>query len=41
MAIAKNRAIDLLRREARTFEPGLSRFIQSEWALTCDRRIPY
>lgn len=36
MATAKNRAIDVLRRErtARTFEPELSRLIQSEWTLT-------
>ena len=36
MATAKNRAIDTLRRErtARTFEPELSRLIQSEWTLT-------
>ena len=35
MAAAKNRALDVLRRErtARTFEPELSRFIQSEWTL--------
>src|SRR5262252_2833104 len=35
MATAKNRAIDSLRRErtARTFEPELSRLIQSEWTL--------
>jgi RNA polymerase sigma factor (sigma-70 family) len=35
MATAKNRAIDALRRErtARTFEPELSRLIQSEWSL--------
>jgi RNA polymerase sigma factor (sigma-70 family) len=35
MATAKNRAIDTLRRErtARTFEPELSRLIQSEWSL--------
>src|SRR6516165_9330561 len=35
MATAKNRAIDALRRErtARTFEPELSRLIQSEWTL--------
>jgi RNA polymerase sigma-70 factor (ECF subfamily) len=35
MATAKNRALDVLRRErtARTFEPELSRFIQSEWTL--------
>jgi RNA polymerase sigma-70 factor (ECF subfamily) len=36
MATAKNRAIDALRRErtVRTFEPELSRYIQSEWTLT-------
>ncbi|MBV8475252.1 MAG: sigma-70 family RNA polymerase sigma factor [Acidobacteria bacterium] len=36
MATAKNRAIDALRRErtARTFEPELSRLIQSEWTLS-------
>jgi RNA polymerase sigma factor (sigma-70 family) len=36
MATARNRAIDTLRRErtARTFEPELSRLIQSEWTLT-------
>jgi RNA polymerase sigma factor (sigma-70 family) len=36
MATAKNRAIDALRRErtVRTFEPELSRLIQSEWTLT-------
>jgi len=35
MATAKNRAIDVLRRErtARTFEPELSRIVQSEWTL--------
>jgi RNA polymerase sigma-70 factor (ECF subfamily) len=35
MATAKNRALDMLRRErtARTFEPELSRFLQSEWTL--------
>jgi RNA polymerase sigma factor (sigma-70 family) len=35
MATAKNRAIDALRRErtARTFEPELSRLIESEWTL--------
>jgi RNA polymerase sigma factor (sigma-70 family) len=35
MATAKNRALDVLRRErtARTFEPELSRQIQSEWTL--------
>ena len=35
MATAKNRALDVLRRErtAREFAPELSRFIQSEWTL--------
>jgi RNA polymerase sigma-70 factor (ECF subfamily) len=35
MATAKNRALDVLRRErtARIFEPELSRHIQSEWTL--------
>jgi len=35
MATAKNRALDVLRRErtARIFEPELSRFLQSEWTL--------
>jgi len=35
MATAKNRALDVLRRDrtARTFEPELSRFVQSEWTL--------
>jgi RNA polymerase sigma factor (sigma-70 family) len=35
MATAKNRALDVLRREgtARTFAPELGRFIQSEWTL--------
>jgi RNA polymerase sigma-70 factor (ECF subfamily) len=35
MATAKNRALDVLRRErtARTFEPELARFIKSEWTL--------
>jgi RNA polymerase sigma-70 factor (ECF subfamily) len=35
MATAKNRALDALRRErtARTFEPELGRFLQSEWTL--------
>lgn len=35
MATAKNRALDLLRRErtARTYEPELSRLLQSEWTL--------
>src|SRR5215470_2268999 len=35
MAAAKNRALDVLRRErtARTFAPELGRFLQSEWTL--------
>src|SRR5258708_13448426 len=35
MATAKNCAVDALRRErtARTFQPELSRFLQSEWPL--------
>jgi RNA polymerase sigma-70 factor (ECF subfamily) len=35
MTAAKNRALDVLRRErtARTYEPELSRFLQSEWTL--------
>src|SRR5215467_10092671 len=35
MAAAKNRALDVLRRErtVRTFEPELSRYVQSEWTL--------
>jgi RNA polymerase sigma factor (sigma-70 family) len=35
MATAKNRALDILRRErtARTFEPELTRFLESEWTL--------
>ena len=35
MAAAKNRALDMLRREktARTYEPELSRWLQSEWTL--------
>ena len=35
MATAKNRALDVLRRErtARTFAPELSRLLQSEWTL--------
>ena len=35
MATAKNRALDVLRRErtARTFVPELGRFIESEWTL--------
>lgn len=35
MATAKNRALDLLRRErtARTYEPELSRLLESEWTL--------
>src|ERR1700730_1663950 len=36
MATAKNRAIDILRRErtARTFAPELGRLLESEWTLT-------
>src|SRR5579864_7891822 len=36
MVTAKNRALDVLRRErtARTFAPELSRFLESEWTLT-------
>src|SRR5215471_1292467 len=35
MAAAKNRALDVLRRErtVRTFEPELTRFLESEWTL--------
>jgi RNA polymerase sigma factor (sigma-70 family) len=35
MATAKNRALDIFRRErtARTFEPELTRFLESEWTL--------
>jgi RNA polymerase sigma factor (sigma-70 family) len=35
MATAKNRAVDMLRRErtARTFAPELDRFLKSEWTL--------
>src|SRR5476651_2605129 len=35
MATAKHRAVDLLRRErtARTYEPELTRMIESEWTL--------
>jgi RNA polymerase sigma-70 factor (ECF subfamily) len=35
MAAAKNRALDVLRRErtVRTYEPELSRFLESEWTL--------
>jgi len=35
MAVAKNRALDLLRRErtAVTYEPELARYLQSEWTL--------
>src|SRR6058998_1336086 len=35
MATARNRAIDLLRRErtARTFAPEFGRFLESEWTL--------
>src|SRR3974390_1837084 len=36
MATAKNRALDVLRRDrtARTYEPELSRWLQSEWTLS-------
>jgi RNA polymerase sigma factor (sigma-70 family) len=36
MATAKNRALDILRRErtARTFAPDLSRMLESEWTLS-------
>ena len=36
MATAKNRALDVLRRErtARTFAPELNRFFESQWTLT-------
>ena len=35
MTTAKNRALDVLRRErtARTFAPELTRFLESEWTL--------
>lgn len=35
MATAKNRALDIVRRErtVRTFEPELTRFLESEWTL--------
>src|ERR1035438_1076804 len=35
MATAKHRAVDILRRErtARTYEPELTRMIESEWTL--------
>jgi RNA polymerase sigma factor (sigma-70 family) len=38
MAAAKNRAIDVLRRgkTARTYEPELSRWLQSEWTLASE-----
>jgi RNA polymerase sigma-70 factor (ECF subfamily) len=38
MATAKNRALDVLRREktARTYEPELSRWLQSEWTLASE-----
>jgi RNA polymerase sigma factor (sigma-70 family) len=38
MAAAKNRALDALRREktARTYEPELSRWLQSEWTLASE-----
>ena len=37
MAAAKNRAVDVLRRErtARTFAPELARLLDSEWTLAC------
>jgi RNA polymerase sigma factor (sigma-70 family) len=37
MAAAKNRALDVLRRErtARTFAPELARLLDSEWTLAC------
>ena len=40
MATAKNRAIDVLRRErtARTFAPELGRLLESEWTLVPDGR---
>src|SRR5271170_475280 len=36
MATARNRALDVLRRErtARTFAPELSRWMESEWTLS-------
>src|SRR6202022_3304674 len=35
MAVAKNRALDVLRRErtARTYEPELGRLLHTEWTL--------
>src|SRR5438094_10274498 len=35
MAAAKNRALDMMRREktVRTYEPELTRWLQSEWTL--------
>src|SRR5579864_3128090 len=38
MAAAKNRALDVLRRERtiRTYEPELSRWLQSEWTLASE-----
>jgi len=38
MTAAKNRALDVLRREktARTYEPELSRWLQSEWTLASE-----
>src|SRR5215467_4984927 len=38
MAAARNRALDVLRREktARTYEPELSRWLQSEWTLASE-----
>lgn len=38
MAAAKNRALDVLRREktARTYEPELSRWLQSEWTMASE-----
>jgi len=38
MAAAKNRALDVLRREktARTYEPELSRWLESEWTLASE-----
>ena len=38
MAAAKNRALDVLRREktARTYEPELSRWFESEWTLASE-----
>src|SRR5205809_5564736 len=36
MAVAKHRAVDVVRRErtARTFAPDMSRMLESEWTLT-------